>query len=241
MDNQNKIKAVFFDIDDTLYGFKELNCVARKCIYQYLAGNYPVSWELFEETEKRAMDKVTERLGKNHPSTHNRQIRFQNMLHMLGIPIYPHANEMYRLYWDTVIENALPEDGIKELLAALKARGIYLGIGTDMTSYIQNKKLERLDIAEYFDCVVASEEVGEDKPSEKFFALCAERAGCESVQCLFIGDSLKKDVRGAKSVGMYAACYNRYSLVKEQDAGIVISSYRECIKGERIQFGTIVI
>ncbi|MDD2981458.1 MAG: HAD-IA family hydrolase, partial [Hespellia sp.] len=87
----------------------------------------------------------------------------------------------------------------------------YLGIGSDMTSYIQNKKLEKMNIAKYFDAVVTSEEAGRDKPGPEIFELCAKKAGCQVEECLFIGDSEEKDYMGAKDVGMQARCYAKYS------------------------------
>ena len=48
--------------------------------------------------------------------------------------------EMYHVYWDTILEVMEPEPGLVPLLSRLKARGIRLGVGSDMTAYIQYKK-----------------------------------------------------------------------------------------------------
>ena len=60
---------------------------------------------------------------------------------------------------------------------------------------------------ENFDFIVSSEEAGMDKPAPGLFALCAKKAGCRPEECLFVGDSLKRDVRGALDAGMSAAWY----------------------------------
>ena len=241
MDKGNDIKAVFFDIDDTLYGFTNLNARAKRGVYQYLVEKYPVSWEKFEEIEQDTILETVQRLGSNHPTSHNRLIRFQNMLTKLGIPVYPYAKEMYDRYWNLIIENVLPEAGLKELLQKLKSYGIYLGIGTNMTIDIQIRKLEKLGIVEYFDYVVTSEEVGIGKPSVYFFEFCAKKAGCKMSECLFVGDSLKNDIQGARDAGMHAVCYNRYSMVKEKDAEETVSSYLECVALEKVQIGNMQI
>ena len=79
-----------------------------------------------------------------------------------------------------------------------------MGVGTDMTLDYQLKKLTRMDMLPCIDFVVTSEEVLAEKPDPKLFLRCAEKAGTAPERCLFIGDSLKKDVAGAKAVGMEA-------------------------------------
>ena len=54
---------------------------------------------------------------------------------------------------------------------------------------------------------MSSEEAGADKPAPEMFALCAEKAGVLPEECLFVGDSRKKDVLGALNAGMHAAWY----------------------------------
>ena len=55
-------------------------------------------------------------------------------------PVYPYANEMYKIYWEDVLKNACAEPGNEKLLILFEEKNIYTGIGSDMTSYIQNKK-----------------------------------------------------------------------------------------------------
>jgi putative hydrolase of the HAD superfamily len=114
---------------------------------------------------------------------------------------------MDELYWGTLIEAARPSEGAVELMGDLKRQGIRIGIGTDMTARIQLRKLTELGMLPYVDFLVSSEEVGAEKPDLRFFARCVEKAGCESWECLFIGDNLKKDVLGAQNAGLKAVWY----------------------------------
>ena len=72
---------------------------------------------------------------------------------------------MYSLYWDTLIEKSEISPGAAETICALKERGIRVGIGSDMTAWVQYRKLEKLGILQYFDFVVTSEESNADKPT----------------------------------------------------------------------------
>ena len=52
---------------------------------------------------------------------------------------------MYRLYWDFILDNMRPEEGIASLLQALKSDGYHLIIATNMTAEMQYKKIEKLE------------------------------------------------------------------------------------------------
>ena len=75
------------------------------------------------------------------------------------------------------------------------------------SAYIQYKKLERLGAAPYIDFITTSEEVGAEKPNPRLFLECVRKAGVPAGECLFIGDSLAKDVRGAMDAGLQAFLY----------------------------------
>ncbi|MDO4277147.1 MAG: HAD-IA family hydrolase [Eubacteriales bacterium] len=228
------IKAVFFDIDDTLYSFRDTHKIAMESLYKYAQECLHVDKDTFCRTLKEVQDKLIERLGENSAVIHNRLIRFQNVLGLLGKPIHPYAREMYSLYWDTLLLYAVPEPGLRELLQELKAQGIYIGIGTDMTSYIQVKKLEKLGVAEFIDCIVTSEEAGVEKPEKELFDLCLEKAGLEPRECLFIGDNCRKDILGAKNAGMYYLCYCKYCDCVDVDERYCIKSYEDTAKFEEL-------
>lgn len=235
------IKAVFFDIDDTLYHFTEAGRRAAREVEKYVCENLGIGADVWQDAAKKAQERIGARIGFDSPAIHNRQIRFQNALEILKQPIYPHGTRLYQIYWNTVLNNAAAEPGVEALLIRLKAKGIYLGIGSDMTSYIQNKKLEVLGLAEYFDSVVTSEEAGCDKPDSRIFHLCMEKAGCRAEECLFIGDNWKKDVAGACAAGMYSACYSKYSKTPGWGDEWCMKSYEECIRGEKIRIGNLTI
>ena len=112
---------------------------------------------------------------------HNRMLRFQCMMELLDQPLLPHVKTLACTYWDTVLERMEPYLGVEELFRTLHESGIRIGVGTDMTAYIQYRKLEELGLAPYVDMVVNSEEAGVEKPDSKFFGLCVEKAGCPAV------------------------------------------------------------
>lgn len=82
--------------------------------------------------------------------------------------------------------------------------GLVIGIGTNMTAYVQYLKLEKLGLMPYVDFMVTSEEAGAEKPDRRLFDLCVGKAGCGAEECAFVGDSLRGDALGALEAGMRA-------------------------------------
>ena len=197
------IKAVIFDLDNTLYNFDAANEFGIRALAAYtepvFGWDYPRMKDLYEESR----EKLTERMG-DVGSAHNRLLRFQNLLEEKKLPLHPHALEMAKAYWRGVLDNMAPSPGAREIMEELRRMGIRIGLGTDMTAYMQYEKLIRLGLMEYMDFIVSSEEAGTDKPGNAFFMLCAQKAGCLPGECLFIGDNIVRDYGGAAAAGMQA-------------------------------------
>ncbi len=197
------IKAVIFDLDNTLYNFDAVNEFGIRALAAYtepvFGWDYPRMKDLYEESR----EKLTERMG-DVGSAHNRLLRFQNLLEEKKLPLHPHALEMAKAYWRGVLDNMAPSPGAREIMEELRRMGIRIGLGTDMTAYMQYEKLIRLGLMEYMDFIVSSEEAGTDKPGNAFFMLCAWKAGCLPGECLFIGDNIVRDYGGAAAAGMQA-------------------------------------
>lgn len=226
------IKAVIFDIDNTLYDFDGTHRKAMAAFNGYMKENFAIGPEESEALVKKCMGIIAERTGDT-AAQHNRLLRFQCILEQLGSTDYRKAMEMYHAYWDTLIAEMEPEPGLISLLERLKKRGIRLGIGSDMTAYVQYRKLEKIGALQYMDFLVMSEEAGAEKPTGRFFELCLKKAGCVPAECVFIGDSLKKDVIGAAKFGFTGTWYNPKNKQTEEAAGYpVITSFEDYLRGE---------
>jgi len=68
--------------------------------------------------------------------------------------------------------------------------------------------LERAGIAQLFDTIVVSDEVGWRKPRRDIFDVALERLGVRAQDALFVGDRADMDVLGAQQIGMDAAWIN---------------------------------
>lgn len=201
------IKTVIFDIDNTLYDFNYSNNIALDKLRDYTAEKFSWSREEFDAKHERSQKDIYALMGYNG-ICRDRILRYKMMMEYSSLPIFPHAARMLELYWTTMLNTLRPYEGACSVMESLKSRGLTIGIGTDMTVYIQMLKLERMNMSSYIDFMVTSEEAGREKPSPELFRMCIEKAKCRADECLFVGDSLEKDYTGAVSAGMSALWFN---------------------------------
>ena len=217
------IKTVIFDLDNTLYNFDSANKAGFRALADY--AEPALGWDihriraLYEEARIRLAAKIGDT-----GAAHNRLIRLQNLLEEHDLPIHPHALLMAKAYWRAVLEAMEITPGAEQTLRGLKDRGLRVGLGTDMTSYMQYEKMNRLGLMPYMDFIVSSEEASADKPARAFFSLCIEKARCLPEECLFIGDNVIRDYGGAAGMGLQARWFIPSWKEKSHQEGSLLSS-----------------
>ena len=225
------IKAVIFDIDNTLYSFTEGNRRGLDAVAGYMNAHFGWSAKRFEEEHRTVQYEIYERLNYNG-SCRSRLLRYQEMLERASLPLQGHALAMYELYWNTLLDSIHPFEGAADTMRALKEHGCRIGIGTDMTAFMQLKKLDRLGLLPFVDFMVSSEEVGVEKPSPAIFDMICKKAEASPQECLFIGDHLQKDYLGAAACGFHALwfCPEERELTVEEKKADRIRNLREVLK-----------
>jgi 2-haloacid dehalogenase len=99
-------------------------------------------------------------------------------------------------------------DGAREVLESL-SDSASLALVTNGLSEVQRTRVDRLNLAPFFDAIVVSSEVGVAKPSPGFFDVVFERLGWPSKEtALMVGDSLTSDMRGGHDYGLATCWYN---------------------------------
>ncbi len=93
--------------------------------------------------------------------------------------------------------------GIAEVLAALKRRGLKLGLAANQPAAVL-QRLERHGIAHYFENQGISGVYGFRKPDVRLFLRACEDLGVAPEECLMVGDRIDNDVVPAKLLGMRA-------------------------------------
>ncbi len=69
-------------------------------------------------------------------------------------------------------------------------------------------KIERTNLANYFNSIVISECVGCNKPDKAIFEFALNGADATKEESLMVGDSIEADIRGAQAFGIKAIYFN---------------------------------
>jgi putative hydrolase of the HAD superfamily len=123
------------------------------------------------------------------------------------------ALQLENNYWQAFIRGMEPTTGSFEFLEACRSIGVPVVVMTDLTLQIQFKKLIYLNLVTYLHAVIASEEVGADKPSPRFITYAQKSLGLDLSEVWVIGDDPSKD-------GLLAeACHGEFFLVSASQSG----------------------
>ncbi|MBS2036787.1 pyrimidine 5'-nucleotidase [bacterium] len=95
-----------------------------------------------------------------------------------------------------------PLEGVIDLLRSLRGR-VRLGIITNGFGELQQVRLRRCGLEDYFELVVVSEQVGFAKPHPEIFRHALRQMGGPSPErVLMVGDNLDTDIRGGLEAGL---------------------------------------
>jgi len=215
-----KIKAVLFDLGETLLDFGKIKAgrlfrQGARLSYDFLkscgqpVGSFPYYClrNLLALHTRRLLSHIT----KND---------FNSLALLRGIGIkkgFRLDGQQWRrfgwLWYEPLSKVATAEPKIKETLNTLKESGLKLGIvsNTFVNSSSLEKHLKQLGILDFFTVRVYSYEFDFRKPDVQIFKIAAEKIGEMVENILFVGDRIDKDIRPAIKLGMQAVLKTAYT------------------------------
>ena len=195
------IRAVVFDLDDTLYPATECYEQGRLALESFCTTHFQITRDQFNESFVKAKQIVKQQLG-NTAASHNRMLYCQTLCELLSIHPLSYALKMYDMYWESAMREMVCYPFVRPLFHKLRGKNVKIGILTDLTAHIQYRKLKQLGIIDAVDAVVTSEEVGTEKPDPKMFVRILEKLKMKPRETLMVGDNIVKDISGSRSTGM---------------------------------------
>jgi HAD superfamily hydrolase (TIGR01662 family) len=93
-------------------------------------------------------------------------------------------------------------DGVTATLAALRRRGVRVGLATNMDADQMAHLVGLSGLEPHLDVAVSSEEARSCKPDPGMFTEALRRIGAPPSATLFVGDSLSQDIAGANRAGL---------------------------------------
>ena len=185
------IRAVFFDLDETLLDTTGTNPQRAQRIATRL------------RSERSEIDAAlfVERLLAS-PKTESAVVKEFGLLgtslgdEIVELWFFQGCLDLTRSFADT-------EPALRELTQTHQ-----LGVITNGREYRQRAKFESLPIHNLFDVFLTSEAAGVEKPSPEIFQLALSRAGLAPHEAAFVGDRLDTDILGARQAGMAAVWFD---------------------------------
>ncbi len=226
--NKN-IKAVLFDVDETLFD----RVLAQKAVLELIVKQLPQVFAGYDPEHVLAAflksDQIyTDLFNSGAASEGSRDRRSKLFLQLLGIN-EKHTARITGLYvkdYPTVKANV---DGAIPVIKKL-SRKYTLGVVSNGFTDVQYRKLENMGLRDLFACIVLSEEFGVRKPDPRIFHQAASLLHMQPQECLYVGDSYANDVIGGKNAGMQV-CWLNPSAQKAADEKIkpdfVITKFEE--------------
>ncbi|MGM1045546.1 MAG: HAD family hydrolase [Bacillota bacterium] len=215
-------KAVFFDVDDTLYDHltpfrRALETIARpKEGFPYEAAYHRLRYY---------SDMLSLELGGAGSDDYEsavedmRRRRFQLALQEFDIELSPEqAERMQAAYIGCQYEIDMFE-GARELLQRLADDGHVVGLITNGPLEHQMNKIAAMNLGSIIpaDRLFVSGDVGWDKPDQRIFVHVNERTGTSPEHSYYIGDSWRNDVIGALAAGWNVIWFNHRGTTPESE------------------------
>ncbi|OGJ49673.1 hypothetical protein A2335_00775 [Candidatus Peregrinibacteria bacterium RIFOXYB2_FULL_32_7] len=196
------IKAVLFDIDDTIYEFLPVHKKALKTAHEVYLVYEEISESEFEKQFQQSWDIVKSSL-KGTASGSNRVLIFQNLVER-RLKRFDSSIilELYNAYWNSFLDDITLFEGVLDLLEFLKNNNIKIGFITDLTAFVQMRKLSKFKLSGYIDAFVSSEECGNNKPHKIIFDRLLQKLGVSPETAIMVGDTASKDIAGAKRLNI---------------------------------------
>lgn len=195
------IKAVIFDLDNTLIDFMKFK---RVCCEEAINAMIDSGLKI---PKKKALDtlyKLYRKKGVEDPKI------FQTFLKTISGKIdYQKLAYAINAYRKARIGLLTPYPGVKRTLIKLKEKGLKLAVVSDAPKLKAWLRLTAMKIDAFFDVVVALEDTGKLKPSRLPFRAALRELKVKPFECLMVGDRPDRDMKGAKQIGM-KTCFARY-------------------------------
>jgi len=195
------VKAIIFDLDNTLVDFMRMKEMAVESAVEAMidAGlpmpkekAYTRIFEIYDRVgieDQRVFDKfLEETMGK-----------IDYKILAAGIVAYRKAKEAALVLYPHV----------KHTLMELIKRGMRLAVVSDAPKLQAWTRLAQVGLHHFFEVVVAFEDSGERKPSPRPFEITLERLGVKAEEAIMVGDWPERDITGAAKLGMITV-FTRY-------------------------------
>ena len=195
------LKALFFDIDDTLYSSTDFAANARRQAAQAMIRT---GLRVDEETLLEELDEIIAEFGSNDDR------HFDKLLRRLPKEAIPSGGKLYIIgagviaYHQCKFRSFSPYEDALEVIRTLREKKLVLGIVSAGKSMKQVEKVLRLNLLPFIDFnrIFITESVGIAKTNPKIYMHACRAVGAPPQECGYVGDKRSDDVDVPHRIGM---------------------------------------
>jgi len=200
------IKAILFDLDDTLWAIHPVLERAEKRMHEWLMAHAP------KVAQKNSIADLRKRREAMMQQESRYRIELWSLRYASLVQAFHEAGEnsagvdrAMAIFGKARSEVTLYEDVIPVLTKLQKRYA---------TGSITNgfANLQQIGIAHHFQISIAAHQLGYAKPDAKIFHLACQQLQVLPEEAVFIGDDPEMDIVGAKNAGLHAFWINRADL-----------------------------
>jgi putative hydrolase of the HAD superfamily len=195
------LRAVLFDMDNTLFDFVAAKLVACREILAYLEnGNIRKG----EEAKIRAEGELFRYFLRGvHGFEDYENIRDYMQERNLFTPTaYSKCCEIYE---KEKLENLELYPGVRATFDELEILDLKLAVITDADSAHARARLGKVGLLDSFELMVAADMTGRKKPDPEPFLYALRDLGVKPGETLVVGDNLLRDIAPARKLGLHTA------------------------------------
>ncbi|EGQ9064201.1 HAD-IA family hydrolase [Vibrio parahaemolyticus] len=209
------LKAIFFDMDETLCGTSQADKAAGQKFAAWIQQTYPQVSDP-QAFLQRYLQGVYKKLNAEFPQLvallpDENAFRcglIQTILAENGIHINAEQAQQAQHYFDSARMGAFTFfPGVKEMLTDLR-KHYKLVVITNGPIFSQHPKLKATQMDEWVDHIIVGGEEPEEKPAASIFQKALNLVDIKPEEALHIGDSLAADIAGANNMGILSVWVN---------------------------------
>ncbi|HCG5911214.1 TPA: HAD-IA family hydrolase [Vibrio parahaemolyticus] len=209
------LKAIFFDMDETLCGTSQADKSAGQKFATWIQQTYPQVSDP-QAFLQRYLQGVYKKLNAEFPQLvallpDENAFRcglIQTILAENGIHIDAEQAQQAQHYFDSARMGAFTFfPGVKEMLTDLR-KHYKLVVITNGPIFSQHPKLKATQMNEWVDHIIVGGEEPEEKPAASIFQKALNLVDVKPEEALHIGDSLAADIAGANNIGILSVWVN---------------------------------
>ena len=217
------IKAVIFDLDNTLVDFMKMK---RLSIEGAIPAMCDAGLNLTPAEATKIIDEIYDEKGMEYQKVFD--LFLQRVLKKIDYKILSAGIVAYRRAREAAL---IPYPHVYPTLNKLLKIGIKMGILSDAPTKEAWLRLAYLNFHHIVDAVITYEDTGKRKPAPEPFIAILKKLDVTPEESLLVGDWVERDILGAKNVGMKTAFakYGDTFDTKKHDADYELNDISELI------------